>query len=52
MTSFSFKIFKIRTFLQSSKCSKTIVELTFTTQKANAYWTGCFGPKAQIISLS
>ena len=31
-------------FLGSSKCSKAIVELTFTKQKANAlvYWTGCF----------
>ena len=30
-------------FLRSSKCSKTTVELTFTTQKANACspWTAC-----------
>ena len=46
-------------FLRSLKCSKTIVELTFTTQKANACslldWLFCsvvpflgkFGPKTQ-----
>ena len=36
-------MFKILRFLRSSKCSKTTVELTFTTQKANACspWTGC-----------
>ena len=47
--------------LRSSKCLKTTVELTFTTQKANACspWTACsvfnwkylfldkFGPKTQ-----
>ena len=47
--------------LRSLKCSKTTVELTFTTQKANAcsLWTACsafnwkyfwgdkFGPKTQ-----
>ena len=47
--------------LRSSKCSKITVELTFTTQKANACnpWTDCsvfgwnipflgkFGPKTQ-----
>ena len=29
--------------LRSSKCLKTTVELTFNTQKANAYstWTAC-----------
>ena len=29
--------------LRSSKCLKTAVELTFTTQKANAFspWTAC-----------
>ena len=54
------------TFLRSSKFSKTTVELTFTTQKANAcssrtacsvfdwkylFW-GKIGPKTQIVSLS
>ena len=47
--------------MRSSKCLKTTVELTFTTQKANACspWTACsvfnwkylflgkFGPKTQ-----
>ena len=33
---FSFKMFKIMRFLRFSKFSKTTVELTFTTQKANA----------------
>ena len=30
-------------FLRSSECSKTIVQLTFTTQKANTCnsWTAC-----------
>ena len=40
--------------LRNSKCLKTTVELTFTTQKANAWspWTACsvfnckFGPKS------
>ena len=51
-------------FLKSSKCSKTNVALSFTTQKANAGslldWLFCsvvpflgkFGPKIQIVSLS
>ena len=36
-------MFKIMRFLRSSKCLKTTVELTFTTQKANACspWTAC-----------
>ena len=40
---FSFKMFKIIRSLRSSKCLKTTVELTFTTQKANACspWTAC-----------
>ena len=44
--------------LRSSKCLKTTVELTFTTQKANACspWTGFFWvnlvQKLKIISLS
>ena len=33
---FLFQIFKIMRFLRSLKYSKTTVELTFTTQKANA----------------
>ena len=43
ITNFSFKMFKIMRFLRSSKCSKTTVELTFTTQKANACspWNDC-----------
>ena len=59
-------MFKIMRSLRSSKCLKTTVELTFTTQKANACspWTACsvfnwkylflgkFGPKTQIIILS
>ena len=54
-------MFKIMRSLRSSKCLKTTVELTFTTQKANACspWTACsvfdwkylfwgkFGPKTQ-----
>ena len=55
-------MFKIMKFLRSSKCLKTTVELTFTTQKANtrSSWTACsalnwtympfsgkFGPKTQ-----
>ena len=42
ITNFSFKMFKMR-FLRSSKYSKTTVELTFTTQKANTCspWTDC-----------
>ena len=36
ITNFSSKIFKVMRFLRSSKGSKTIFELTFTTQKANA----------------
>ena len=36
ITNFSFKMFKIIRFSRSTKCSKTIVTLTFTTQKANA----------------
>ena len=42
-TNLSFKLFKITRFLWSLKFSKTTVELTFTTQKANAWspWTGC-----------
>ena len=59
-----FKMFKIMRFLKSSKCSKIIVELTFTTQKANACclldwlfysvvpFLGKLGPKTQIVSLS
>ena len=51
-------------FLRPSKCSKTIAELTFTTQKTNACflldWLFCsvvtffgkFGSKTQIVSLS
>ena len=37
------KMFKIMKSLRSSKCLKTTVELTFTTQKANACspWTAC-----------
>ena len=36
-------MFKIMIFLRSSKFSKETVELTFTTQKSNAYspWTAC-----------
>ena len=36
-------MFKIMRSLRSSKCLKTTVELTFTTQKANACspWTAC-----------
>ena len=36
-------MFKIMRYLRSSKCLKTAVELTFTTQKANAFspWTAC-----------
>ena len=36
-------MFKIMGFLRSSKCSETTIELTFTTQKANARstWTAC-----------
>ena len=43
ITNFSFKMFKIIRSLRSSKCLKTTVELTFTTQKANACspWTAC-----------
>ena len=43
ITNFSPKMFKITRFLRSSKCSKTTVELTFTTQKANTCspWTAC-----------
>ena len=43
ITNFSFKMFKIMRFFRSSKCSKTIVELTFTAQKAKACspWTAC-----------
>ena len=59
-----FKMFKIMRFLRSSKCSKIIVELTFTTQKINACslldwlfysvvpFLGKLGPKTQIVSLS
>ena len=61
ITNFSFKMFKIIRSLRSSKCSKTTVELPFTTQKANARspWIACsvfnrkylfwgkFGPKTQ-----
>ena len=38
---FSFKLFKIMRFLISLKCSKTIAELMFTTQKVNtcSSWT-------------
>ena len=52
-------------YLRSSKCLKTTVELTFTTQKANTCspWTACsvfdlipllgkFDPKTQMNSLS
>ena len=57
-------MFKTMKFLKSSKCSKTIVELTFTTHKVNACslldWLFCSvapflgkcGPKTQIVSLS
>ena len=43
ITNFSFKMFKMMRFLRSSKCSKTIIKLTFTTQKANTCspWTTC-----------
>ena len=43
ITNFSFKMFKRMRSLRSSKCLKTTVELTFTTQKANAFshWTAC-----------
>ena len=43
ITNFSFRMFKMMGFLRSSKCSKTIVEITFTAQKANAGspWTAC-----------
>ena len=43
ITNFSFKMFKIIRSLRSSKCLKTTVELTFTTQKANTCspWTAC-----------
>ena len=36
-------MFKIMRFLRSLKLSKTTVQLTFTTQKANTYspWTDC-----------
>ena len=59
LSHFSFKMFKIIRFLRSPKCSKTMVELTFTTQKANTCslldWLFCslvsflgkFGPKTQ-----
>ena len=63
ITNFSFKMFQIMRFLKSSKCWKTIVKLTFTTQKANACrlldwlfyvvpFLSKFGPKTQIVSLS
>ena len=44
ITNSSFKIFKMMRFLRYSKCSKTIVELTFTAQKPSACnpWTACF----------
>ena len=59
-------MFKIMRSLRSSKCLKTTVELTFTTQKANACspWTACsvfnwkylfwvnLAQKLKIISLS
>ena len=57
-------MFKIMRFLESSNSSKTIDELTFTTQKPNACtlsdwlfvsvipFLGKFGPKPQIASLS
>ena len=37
-------MFKILRSLRSAKCLKTTVELTFTTQKVNAWnpWTACF----------
>ena len=40
---FSFRVFKIMRSLTSSKCLKTTVQSTFTTQKANARspWTAC-----------
>ena len=63
---FLFQNVKIMRFLRSSKCSKTTVELTFTTQKASACspWTACsvfdwkypfwvnWVQKLKIISLS
>ena len=44
ITNFSFKMFKIMRSLRFSKSLKSTVELTFTTQKANACspWTPCF----------
>ena len=43
ITDLSLKMFKIMRFLRCSKCSKTIAELKYTTQKANACgpWTAC-----------
>ena len=43
INNFSFRMFKIMRSLTSSKCLKTTVHLTFTTQKANARspWTAC-----------
>ena len=56
-------MFKIMRFLRSPECSKTIVELTFITQKVNAcslldllfcsvvFFLGKVGPKTQGASL-
>ena len=43
INNFSFRVFKIMRSLTSSKCLKTTVQSTFTTQKANARspWTAC-----------
>ena len=65
ITNFSFKIFKIMRSLRSSKCLKTTVKLTFSTQKANTcsprttcsffnwkyFFWGKFGPKTQNYQL-
>ena len=44
ISNFFFKMFKIMRFLRSSKSSKTIIELTFTTLKVNVCspWIACF----------
>ena len=61
ITKFSFKMFKIMRFFRSPKCSKTIVQLTFTTQKPNAcslldwflypFWVN-LAQKLKIVRLS
>ena len=40
-SNFSLKMFKIMRFFRSSICSKTIVELTFTTQNKRLYSLPC-----------